>query len=629
MSGPFYFAWADPATAFDSLIHAVEDEDVFSFSLSQDEGDFANLTITIRNPRIGLLNPSRKVWLWFSWFNGTTVVPKFYGRLVGIPTNIFAELVTLEFTARPADFAQQKVNLADTLKEAPYWNPIFITEEALNNPDTVLEGRSQLWHVDPVTHAVTVSDVLVGEDGVVDFTESQLIDGTISVTMGTPPARSVTMTMDVNWDNHGTGNVSLDYELLRNWPQANDKFSYQLISSYSFAGLVSDWPEPGKSIGKGWSVYSSDLRDNSFETAWTGTTNLFPTWVDQREIFGAPYGSFFIKNWPQEYKVLGEYPPKTIFDVEPWIDTTDLANIIVIPLGWGRPHLTIQYDVSRRYSETITFTLNCDMQDVVTLPGEDDTILLNLSGNTLTDSIDGAIRIDPRRTSFFDTDDGLAAVGHGVAVCRAQLIIRSRVVKISFQTMFEFGNLVTLRKNALVHYSALPGGQAVGKITSYVHELDGTTGTLISTITLEAAVGRGGSYTASAGDPTYVAEGYVQPGYQQYENVVNVLPSTDVTYSVTPYVANDDGFIMTRPLYATDVVNSVTIEDGPIAQYDAMSAVVYAFDSGAVKNVLQQHPTKISLHLKPAIGGPFATSVEVVVQDLVIPKQIDLEAASA
>ena len=41
------------------------DEDVFAFELSHLEGEFATLTIEIRNPRVGLLKPGRMRWCWF------------------------------------------------------------------------------------------------------------------------------------------------------------------------------------------------------------------------------------------------------------------------------------------------------------------------------------------------------------------------------------------------------------------------------------------------------------------------------------------------------------------------------------------------------------------------------------
>ena len=136
------------------------------------EGEFANLTVEIRNPRIGLLSPGRKRWAWLSWNNGSEVIPLFFGRLVGVPGNLQQEIVTLQFTARPADYDARKQSLAETLKVAPYYDPVWIAADKRDDPDVVLEARSQIWHIDRVSHAVTVSDLLVGEDGLLEFLES-------------------------------------------------------------------------------------------------------------------------------------------------------------------------------------------------------------------------------------------------------------------------------------------------------------------------------------------------------------------------------------------------------------------------------------------------------------------------
>ena len=113
MPGPFYFAWVDAAnTTFDSEVHAVEDESVYAFDLSQEEGDFAKLSLAIRNPRVGLLNPGRNVWAWLSYDSGSGIEPLFFGRLVGIPTSLFEDICTLDFIARPSDYVAQKDALA-------------------------------------------------------------------------------------------------------------------------------------------------------------------------------------------------------------------------------------------------------------------------------------------------------------------------------------------------------------------------------------------------------------------------------------------------------------------------------------------------------------------------------------
>src|SRR5262245_50777709 len=99
MPGPFYFAWVDPSTLFDAGAHAVNDEDIVRFSVSHTEGDFAQLSIDVRNPRVGLLAPARKVWAWLSYSaSGGDPVPLFFGRLIGVPDNFNLEVVTLNFS---------------------------------------------------------------------------------------------------------------------------------------------------------------------------------------------------------------------------------------------------------------------------------------------------------------------------------------------------------------------------------------------------------------------------------------------------------------------------------------------------------------------------------------------------
>src|SRR3954468_18709501 len=92
MGGPFYFAWVSATdTAFDPTVHNREDEDVFGFTVEHTEGDFAGLEIEIRNPRIGLLAPARKVHAFLSYDTGSEIKALFRGRLVGIPDDINQE----------------------------------------------------------------------------------------------------------------------------------------------------------------------------------------------------------------------------------------------------------------------------------------------------------------------------------------------------------------------------------------------------------------------------------------------------------------------------------------------------------------------------------------------------------
>ena len=86
-----YFAWIDASETTFYSGHMRWDEQVFSFTLKQDEGDPASLTVVVRRPvnvdgeAIGLLGPGRKIWAWFALDCGAGLI-KFRGRLVGVPT---------------------------------------------------------------------------------------------------------------------------------------------------------------------------------------------------------------------------------------------------------------------------------------------------------------------------------------------------------------------------------------------------------------------------------------------------------------------------------------------------------------------------------------------------------------
>jgi hypothetical protein len=78
------------------------DEDIFDFTSSTTKASTRSFRLTVRNPRIGLLNAGRKLWAWLSYRDSNGhVVPLFFGVLVGVPTDMFAELVQLKFNARP------------------------------------------------------------------------------------------------------------------------------------------------------------------------------------------------------------------------------------------------------------------------------------------------------------------------------------------------------------------------------------------------------------------------------------------------------------------------------------------------------------------------------------------------
>ena len=57
----FYFAWVDSTETTFTAAHKREDEQILSIKIDHAEGDFPSCDIEIKNPRIGLLAPARKI----------------------------------------------------------------------------------------------------------------------------------------------------------------------------------------------------------------------------------------------------------------------------------------------------------------------------------------------------------------------------------------------------------------------------------------------------------------------------------------------------------------------------------------------------------------------------------------
>lgn len=605
----FCFAWALASETTFGPEHQVENEEVFSFRVEHSEGEFATLSIEIRNPRIGLLAPARKTWAWLSWNNGAEIIPLFFGRLVGVPGDLHNEVVALSLVARPADYSDQKHDLAETLKVAPFWDPIWIDPSRRDDPDAVLEARSQLWHIDRISHQVTPSDVLTGEDGIEDFSESDILYEGLAIRLNQPPLRTVAVDAEVHWTQSVGGSLVV---------LPGNRFD-----TYTGDGFIQDWPKADSKLGGGWEVQSASasdvegiakIPDNAFEHAG-------PAGFDNRVENGRLVPSLMRPGW-------------LWFETSQWsFVTARLREGVLLPLWRVHATLSLRYEAERQRKERIRFTLVADVQPIVTLPGEDEVHKIDLSSTDLGEPTDGALPIgDVRRQSYFPTERGLRSLEYLVALARAQLLMRSRAVEMEFNCRFERAVALSCRKNARVFDRRLPGGQAVGKVIAYAISANGDSGELLGSVTIGCAVGYGGAISEVQGDPTYVEDDYVENDYQAHDGNVVVLGPGDVGYSVPIDAVTDDGIDFLGGLRMADVVSDYAVINGAGVQAAAVTAGI-AIGTGAqgvaeaAKRALKEVPTRVQFTLKPVTGGPFENAYDIDVSTLKVPAMIDLEAA--
>ena len=233
----FFFAWVSPDTAWSSALERY-DENIISFSVEHNEGDIPTMTMIIKNPKIGLLNPGRLYWAWLAWEDDSASVhPLFFGRLVGIPTDTLGEAITLKFIARPKDYIRQKQGLAETLKVAPGYDRVFAPSQKLDDPDVILEGYSLMYHVDRLTGVVSVSDILVGEDGTLAYGGGSATYASLKNHLNQPPLMAIAVQATASWDQQYRGRFDV---------------IYGHMTTFTGESFISDWPTTGKSLGGGY-----------------------------------------------------------------------------------------------------------------------------------------------------------------------------------------------------------------------------------------------------------------------------------------------------------------------------------------------------------------------------------------
>jgi hypothetical protein len=580
----FFFAWTDADMPFSSAMLR-EDEEVFAIDLSQQEGDFASLVLDVVNPQLGLLGPGRKQWCWLSWNNAGEIVPLFYGRLVGVPENLAGEVVRLQFVARPADYPERKAALAATLRLLPYWDPVWLVE-SVDDPDTVLETRPALWHIDRTTLELTISDLTEGEDGTIDVAESEHFYDEIKIGYAATPLRRINVKGTLSWTQAGSGQVDLTSRLVAAFQAAGSPFPWPMVSSYTAVGLLGDWPKPEANLSGGWSVaadalaFAPEYEPYTYAVRYTdkgdstSVKGYDPPGNAGTLLHGGPFREF--RGYPHEF-------------FTKWINYDVVFTCQPLHVDFR-----VAYAASRKRSEIVAFTVSADAQSILVDPGAAEEESVEYTSNLVDQPIDegGALPIvNARRNAYLPTGRGQLSLQFLMLLARRKLLARSRAVDITFQGTWEkLAAAVSCRKSVLLHDYRLPDGQAAGKIKSYRLSASGD-GARLAEVTIGCSIGYGVALDeAAAGEDVYAtgyATGYTARTGAEVAVVDGALHYEDL---VGTYVVDDDGVDLFNMTPQT-VVEALSIAGGPIDQRIAIDASLMAT------------PVTGSVHTKGDISG--------------------------
>jgi hypothetical protein len=366
--------------------------------------------------------------------------------------------------------------LAETLKVPPYWDPIFITADQQTNPDTVLDAYNADWHTDRVTHVVTVSNTIAGEDGTDTITDHTYTS--LNFSYREAPAYVMFCTATIQYNQQATGTVDFTSSIYQAF-NAVGSTEFGFLSSYTGGGLLTSWPKPDANIGAGWTVGSTTVErvDGNFgpdfnyviEVATGGMTptNFVAITVDQSSLDEGD-----IQFAAEEFKTAEGDTTKEVtelvvggfYGTSP--DDKGGPMAVGFPLWFLSASLPLNYKVERQRIETVEFTMLADVQPIITEGVE--PLTLDLSSQQVDQPVDpgGALPIgDLRRTSYMLTDRGHQTLQYLITRCRASLVAKARAATVSCEIDFDQAINLTLRQSRTIVDDRIPGGQATGKVT--------------------------------------------------------------------------------------------------------------------------------------------------------------------
>jgi hypothetical protein len=622
----FYFAWVDPSTAFDPVAHAREDELIFSFDLQHDEGQFCELTLEIANPGVGLLAPDRKLWAWWSWSDGTTVTPLFFGRLLAIPDDLFAEIIKIKLVAKPADYAARQIALAHTLKVLPYYDPIFIDakKDKEDDPNSVLEGYSALWHVDRCTGLVTISDIITGEDGVVDFTADDVFYDSVKARLAGTPLLMCEIEASVQWTQCGSGDVNTNTVpglVGETNPAPGVTFTGGVTSPANNFAWAKDPPqytetEESKNQSPGPHADGDLMEEKSSITVpmYFGeivSHNESITNADPSTGQGAEYSiNESYKSTDKYWSVPAAPTPGDPTGSPP----PDVPNPNTQPLA-------IAAEVSQNRVEDVYVALRADVQPVLaslTLDQKDLTESLTINSRDLV--VVGVL--NTHSSAYLATPRGQQSIEYLLHIARAHLLARARIFNTEWECPFPkiVASNLSCRKNATIADERLPGTTVVGKIVSYGISGDGDSGVFVGKVNIQSAVGNyvdATGATTAPGTPDYVEDIYVDPAYQHHTDALTAAATDDMSFAPVPFVPTGIQF----PLTLDQILISHEYNDAGTVDGRAAINDVLVSQSAALSNL----PPTPNTDVRTPITSPPAD----MIQRATLSAQMNVDLANA
>jgi len=511
-----FFAWTNTFENFNAEHHARHDLPIFSLKIAQTEGRAATASIQTKGP----LNLHKGAILSKKLANGHYVC-LFQGFLSHPPTKGNADELTLHFKAAPENLQEHLTTLLEEHKQTPFYDPLFIPEDADHNPEIIKLSRPVEFYIDRISHKVSLSPLLEGSTHY-DVTSDCARDS-VHLQRHKNFIDTVNLKLEAQWIQNAHGWVQADRALTHHLP-------LQKISSYTGSFLKRNWPKTGQKLGRtGYWVAFSDLKEESSQEDHQNARTL---WVQER---GFKTKMKLTKRWFKTRLFLGwalrqkrkeslKASLTVNFDDKDYISgrETNLYLSLKKPLSkialhpFWTPYTfytrddTIQHHhKSYRCTEThqAGYTFDTHIENWELLDEWSDTLPHE---NT---------------ASFFLTDRGRGAFEHALDIARTTLLRQSRLIKVSLEVPLEKYPHLTTNDTLSLTLNDQSIELHKGKITHYT--IQSIPENNVETILIEAAFSIG--TLSDAKDKPEAADtysfDYAEDHYTHIENAFHTSPS--------------------------------------------------------------------------------------------------------
>lgn len=458
MPGKLYFAEVDPGEPFNPAVHNREDQDILSLTISQDENQFAIAEVEYKNPGSGLLGVSRKKRVFISEEILGVAVLQFSGRIVGYPNDLSGETIKVTYIAQPDGWETVQKDFFDTLKVAPYYSDLFVSESRRDIEGDILAGYSSLIYWDRIDETIKLSDIIEGSE-LVNIGENFFYN-TLRTQLGDPPLQKIDLNVEAQWQQYGVGEVDVGSAI-----------------TATFTNSVT-------------SAQINTLTPLAFEDGWKGVR--IPTgYTILKNKLTVTADGFGLSNEDLRSGIItvlaADFPTKS--------GGTGGNREVSVPRVWYIGELILQAVYKQKRRENLIASVSSDIQDIALKKDKSEEMFLRIQDPTA--QAQGAVFSGKLASFFTNVNTGeLSALGqevveHALMRARARLIKTARVVEIQFECPYELARNITTDKSVSIIDNRLPGGSIRGKVTSYILSVDGDSGQSLAKIRLACTIGLG------------------------------------------------------------------------------------------------------------------------------------------